>query len=78
MVGGVIGKKRLLVKFQDGFEKGLISSQLTAVKQEMSPHTEEAEEVKIPKKPFKTVDVDKILYQKVDVLLQLKKCVDTT
>ena len=73
MVGGVFGKKRFLERFQDGFEKELISNQLTFVKIESMPNTEEAKVPAIYVVAVETIDLDKGYYHGVYVLLQYKK-----
>ena len=72
MVQGVSGRRRLLVRFQNGCKKNLSSNQLTVV----TAHeilVEEAPEVStIPEIPDDNVESHKGYYRCVYVLLQLK------
>ena len=62
MVQGLFGKKRFLVRFQDGFEKVMNLNQPTAVIVEKSPVTEEYEVPRISEKHNNTVPLEKGCY----------------
>ena len=68
VVGRVVGPRRYLMRFEDGFKKEPSLNKLTVVTKERIPETEDAEEVDIPVKEIERVDVDKGLYQEVYVL----------
>ena len=70
---GVSGKRRFLVRFQDGYEKDLTSNQLTLVTVDKIPVTEEAKVPTISVIPDETVDIEKGYYNGVYVLLQFNK-----
>ena len=69
VVVGVIGKKRLLVRFQYGFEKDLILNKPTVVTVERIPNTNKYELAMIPERNFGIIGVYKGLYQEVYVSL---------
>ena len=69
MVQGVSGKRRFLVRFQDGCEKDVTSNKLTILTVENIPMNKEAEVVKISVMPNETIDLDKGYYHGVYVLL---------
>ena len=73
VVQGVSGKRRFLVKFQDGCEKGLTSNILAAVVVGRIPVTKEAELPTIYDIPYKIVDLEKGYYHFFYVLLQFSK-----
>ena len=53
------GKKRLLMRFQDGFEKEMSMNQLTIVTVERRPITKEYEVPEIYAMPEEEVDLEK-------------------
>ena len=72
MVRILADQKNYLVKFEYRCNKDILLIQLTFMKQESIPKTEEAEKVEIPEKPVENVDIYKGLYQKVYLILQFK------
>ena len=68
-VSPFFGKKRILVRFQYGFKKELISNQLTAVAVERMPETEESTVPTVYVIPVDMVILDKGYYHGVSVLL---------
>ena len=70
MVQGLSGKRRLLVRFQDGCEKDMTLNQLTVVTVEKVPMTEEYEVPMISAIPCETIYLKKVLYHGVYVIFQ--------
>ena len=69
----VSGKSRLLVRFQDGFEKYMTSNQLTAVTVENIPVEEEAGVLTIYVIPDYSIYLYKVYYYGVYVVLHFNK-----
>ena len=69
----VSGKMRLLVVFQDGSEKGLTSNQLTALVVNSIPVTEEVKLPTISVIPDETIDLDKVYYPGLYVIIKFDK-----
>ena len=63
MVQGVSGKKRLLVRFQDGFENNLSSNQLTIVIVEKISEEKEPEVSDISEIPEEQFELEKGFYR---------------
>ena len=72
VVQGVLGRRRLLVRFHNGCEKNLSSNQLTVVIAHKILVEEEPEVSTIPEIPEDNVEKQKGYYRCVYVLLQLK------
>ena len=73
MVQGVSGKKRLLVRFQDGYKNGLTLDQLTVVIVEKSPVEEEPEAPTITEIHNETFLMNKGYYHGFHVVLHFHK-----
>ena len=72
VVQGVSGRRRLLVRFQNGCEKNLSSNQLTVVTAHDILEEEAPKVSTIPEIPENNVKKQKGYYQYVYVLLKLK------
>ena len=72
----ILGKKRFLVRFQDGRENNLSSNQLTIVIVEKITEETEAEVFTNPEIPEEQLRMEKGYYQCVYVMLCFKKEVD--
>ena len=59
VVQGILGKKRLFVRFEDGCEKNLSSYQLTIVIVENIPEEKELKVFAIPEIPEDQVELEK-------------------
>ena len=70
MMQGVPGKKRFLVRFQDGCKNNLSSNQLTMVIVEKIPEEKEPEVFLIPEIPEEQVELKKGYYQCVYGMLR--------
>ena len=73
VVRGVSGKKRFLVRFQDGCKNNLSSDQLTIVIVDKIPEEKEPEVSKITEIPEEQVELEKGYYCCVYVMLHFKK-----
>ena len=73
VVKGVSGRRRFLVRFQNGCKKNTSSNQLTVVIVEKITVEEEPEVSTIPEIPDEQVELEKGYYCCVYVMLQLKK-----
>ena len=73
MIQVVSGKMRLLVVFQDGSEKGLTSNQLTALVVNSIPMTKEVKLLTISVIPDETIDLDKVYYPGLYVIIKFDK-----
>ena len=73
VVKAVSVKRNLLVLFKDGCENDMTSNQLTAATVDITPLTEEAKMPTISTKPEKAVDLEKVYYHGVYVLLEFNK-----
>ena len=73
MVQGVLGKKRLLVRFHDGCEYNLSSNKFTIVKVEKIPEEKEPEVFAIHEIPEEQVELEKGYYRCIYVMLWFKK-----
>ena len=73
VVQGFLGKKRLLVRFQDGFENNLSSNQLTIVIVEKISEEKEPEVSEISEIPEEQFELEKGLYRCVHVMLLFLK-----
>ena len=73
MVQGVLGRRRFLVKFQNGFENHMSSNQLTVVIVDNIPVEEEPLVSTIPEIPEDQFEKEKGYYRCVYFLLQFKK-----
>ena len=72
VVQGLLGKKRFLVRFQDGCKNNMSSNQLTIVIVENIPEEKEPEVFEIPDIPEEQVELEKGYYLSVYVMLRLK------
>ena len=73
VVQGILGKKRFLVRFEDGCENNLSSNQLTIVIVENIPEENETEVSTNPEIPEEKVKTEKGYYQCVYVMIWFKK-----
>ena len=73
VVQGVSGKKRFLVRFQDGCENDMTSNQLTILIVENSPVEKELEVPTITEIPDDTFTSEKVYYHGVYVMLHFNK-----
>ena len=73
VVQGISGRRRFLVRFQNGCENNLSSNQLTVVIVDKIPVEEEPLVSKIPEIPEDQVEKEKGYYRCVYVMLQFKK-----
>ena len=73
MVQGVLGRRILLVWFHNGCKKNLSSNQLTVVIVENIPEEKEPEVSKMAEIPEEQVELEKISYLCVYVMLRFKK-----
>ena len=73
VVQGVSGRRRFLVRFQNGCENNLSSNQLTVVIVEKIPEEKEPEVSKIAEIPEEQVKLEKGYYRCVYVMLRFKK-----
>ena len=73
VVQGVSGKKRFLVRFQDGCKKDMALNQLTIVIVEKIPVEEESEVPTIPDIPKEQVTSEKGYYHGVYVIIHFNK-----
>ena len=76
MVQVILGKKRFLVRFQDGREKNLSSNQLTIVIVEKITDETDAKIFTNPEIPEEQLRMEKGYYQCVYVMLCFNKEVD--
>ena len=72
MVQGELGRRRLLVRFQNGCENNISSNQLTVVIVENIPEKKGHEVSEIPEIPEEQVELEKGYYSCVYVILQFK------
>ena len=73
VVQGVSGRRRFLVRFQNGCENNLFSNQLTAVIVEKIPEEKEPEVSEIAEIPEEQVELEKGYYRCFYVMLRFKK-----
>ena len=73
VVQGVSGRRRFLVRFQNGCENNISSNQLTVVIVENIPEEKEPEVSKIAEIPEEKVESEKRYNRCVYVMLQFKK-----
>ena len=73
VVQGVLGRSRLLVRFRNGCKKNISSNQLTAVIVEKIPEEKETEVSEIAEIPEEQVELEKVYYRFLYVMLQFKK-----
>ena len=73
VVQGVSGKKRFLVRFQDGCENDMTSNQLTILIVENSPVEKELEVPTITEIPDDTFTSEKVYYHGVYIMLYFNK-----
>ena len=73
VVQGVSGRRRFLVRFQNGCEKNLSSNKLTVVIVEKIPEEKEPEVSEIVEIPEEQVELEKGYYLRVYVMLRFKK-----
>ena len=73
VVQGVSGKKRFLVRFQDGYKKDMTSNQLTVVILDNIPVEEEPTVPMITVIPDETVPLEKGYYNGVHLVLHFNK-----
>ena len=69
----ILGKKRFLVRFQNGCENNLSSNQLTIVIEEKIPEENKTEVFKNPEIPEEQITLDQGYYRYVYVIIWFKK-----